>query len=266
MTEPPRSRSAQPRASVFAALAVLVLYGGLIVSLAWFFDAETLRASLASPRTFFSIQLSLVTATLSASLAVVVAIPAAYALSRHRFVGRELVDAILEFPIIVSPAALGAMLLIFFNNPLGEWIQAHAMRFVFTVAGIVLAQFVTVLGVAARLLKTAFDEVPVELETVARTLGASPRHAFFTIALPLARRGLIAAFVLAWAKALGEFGATIMVAGTMAMRTETLPVAIFMRLASADIEGTVALILVLVVIGLTALYVAKRLLRKATHA
>jgi molybdate transport system permease protein len=212
------------------------------------------------------VRLSLVAATLAACLALALAIPAAYALSRYRFCGRELVDTVLEFPIIVSPAALGAMLLIFFNNPLGEWIQEHAMRFVFSFAGIVLAQFVTVLGVAVRLLKTSFDEVPAELETVARTLGATPRHAWFTITLPLARRGLIAAFILAWAKALGEFGATIMVAGTMAMRTETLPVAIFLRLASADIEGTVALILVLVSIGLAALYATRRLLGKAVHA
>ena len=86
---------------------------------------------------------------------------------------------------------------------------------------------------------------------VARTLGASPSRAFLTIGLPLARRGLLASGVLTWAKALGEFGATIMVAGTMAMRTETLPMAIYMRLSSADIEGTVALILVLLAIGLS---------------
>ena len=254
------------RTTIAAALAVLALYGGLILSRGWFFDGGALRGALLSERTLFSVRLSLVAATLAACLALVLAIPAAYALSRYRFRGRELVDTVLEFPIIVSPAALGAMLLIFFNNPLGEWIQEHAVRFVFSFAGIVLAQFITVLGVAVRLLKTSFDEVPAELETVARTLGATPRHAFFTVTLPLARRGLIAAFILAWAKALGEFGATIMVAGTMAMRTETLPVAIYLRLASADIEGTVALILVLVSIGLAALYVTRRLLGRAANA
>lgn len=254
------------KTTVAAALSVLLLYGGLILSLGWFLDSAALGSAVQSERTLFAVRLSLVAATLAASLAMLLAVPAAYALSRYRFRGRELVDTILEFPIIVSPAALGAMLLIFFNNPLGEWIQDHLLRFVFTFAGIVLAQFVTILGVAVRLLKTSFDEVPAELETVARTLGATPRHAFFTITLPLARRGLIAAFILAWAKALGEFGATIMVAGTMAMRTETLPVAIFLRLASADIEGTVALILVLVAIGLAALYITRRLLGKAAYA
>ena len=254
------------RTTIAAALAVLVLYGGLILSLGWFLDGGAFRGALLSERTLFSVRLSLVAATFAACLALVLAIPAAYALSRYRFRGRELVDTVLEFPIIVSPAALGAMLLIFFNNPLGEWIQEYAVRFVFSFAGIVLAQFITVLGVAVRLLKTSFDEVPAELETVARTLGATPRHAFVTVTLPLARRGLIAAFILAWAKALGEFGATIMVAGTMAMRTETLPVAIYLRLASADIEGTVALILVLVSIGLAALYITRRLLGRAAHA
>jgi len=254
------------RITVAAALLVLLLYGGLIVSLGWFLDSAALRAAVQSERTLSAVRLSLVAATLAATLAMLLAVPAAYALSRYRFRGREWVDTILEFPIIVSPAALGAMLLIFFNNPLGEWIQDRLLRFVFTFAGIVLAQFVTILGVAVRLLKTSFDEVPAELETVALTLGATPRHAFFTITLPLARRGMIAAFILAWAKALGEFGATIMVAGTMAMRTETLPVAIFLRLASADIEGTVALILVLVAIGLAALHLTRRLLGKVAYA
>lgn len=252
--------------SIAAALTVLALYGGLIVSLTWFFDAPTFQAALGSGRTLFSVRLSLIAATVSTLLALLLAIPAAYALSRFSFRGREAVDTVLEFPIIVSPAALGAIILIFFNNPLGEWVQANLMNFVFAFSGIVLAQFVTILGVAVRMLKTAFDAVPKELETVARTLGASPRHAFFSVTLPLARNGLIAAFILTWAKALGEFGATLMVAGTMAMRTETLPIAIFMRLSSADIEGTVALILVLVAIGLAALYVARRLLRSTIHA
>ncbi len=248
------------RASVAAALAVLAIYAGLIVSLLWFFDTGILRETLFSERTLFSVRLSLMAATLATLLALFLAIPAAYALSRYRFWGKEAADTVLEFPIIVSPAALGAIILIFFNNPLGEWIQENVIYFVFGFAGIVLAQFVTVLGIAVRMLKAAFDAVPLELETVARTLGASPRYSFFTVTLPLARNGLIAAFILAWAKALGEFGATLMVAGSMAMRTETLPIAIYMRLSNADIERTVALIVVLVSIGLTALFTARHIL------
>jgi molybdate transport system permease protein len=110
------------------------------------------------------------------------------------------------------------------------------------------------------------DEIPVRYEAVARTLGASPGKAFLTITLPLSRRGIYAASILSWAKALGEFGATITIAGSMAMKTETLPIAIFMRLSSAEIEGTVVLILILVSIGLSILYVVRFLSRGASYA
>lgn len=250
------------RVTVAFALAVLTIYGLLIASLFYFFDGGAIVDALSSKRVLFSIQLSLVAASAATGLALAVAVPAAYALSRFQFPGREIVDAILEFPIIVSPAALGAIILIFFSNPIGTWIQEHGLQFVFAFSGIVLAQFIAVLGVAVRFIKSAFDQVPRRYEMVARALGASPARAFFTISLPLARRGLLASGVLTWAKALGEFGATIMVAGTMAMRTETLPIAIYMRLSTADIKGTVALILVLLALGLSALYVAKFLFRE----
>lgn len=253
------------KTSIAVAGLVLIIYGGLIISLIWFLDGERLFQSLFSERTLFSVSLSLVTATIATLLALFLAIPAAYALSRYSFVGKGIIETVLEFPIVVSPAALGAIILIFFNNPLGKWLQTHVVYFVFSFSGIVLAQFITILGLATRMLKTAFDEVPIELEITARTLGGSPRHVFFTITLPLARNGLGAAFILTWAKAFGEFGATLMVAGSMAMHTETLPIAIFMRLSSADIEGTVALIIILISIGLTALYTARRLLRRTIN-
>ncbi len=240
--------------TIASALFILLFYGGLIASLTYFFDGKVLWETFISERTLFSIRLSILAASMASILALIIAVPAAYALSRHLFRGRMIVDTILEFPIIVSPAALGAILLIFFNNPLGEWVQRHMMTFVFVFPGIVLAQFVTILGIATRLVKSTLDEIPPSYEQVARSLGATPGRAFMTITLPLARRGLLAAFILSWAKAMGEFGATIMVAGTMAMRTETLPVAIYMRLATADITGTVVLIICLLFFGLGALY------------
>jgi len=240
--------------TIASAFFIFVFYGGLIASLAYFMDGRILLETLFSGRTLFSIRLSIVAATLASILALVIAVPAAFALSRNSFPGRMIVDTILEFPIIVSPAALGAILLIFFNNPLGEWIQKNVMTFVFVFSGIVLAQFVTILGIATRLVKSTMDEIPASYEQVARSLGATPARAFITITLPLARRGIIAAFILSWAKAMGEFGATIMIAGTMAMRTETLPIAIYMRLATADIGGTVVLIVCLLLFGLGALY------------
>jgi len=208
----------------------------------------------------------LYTATIATAISIAVAIPSAYALSRFQFKGKRTIDTILELPMIVSPAALGAMLLIFFNNPIGMWIQKTTVQFVFAVNGIILAQFVTTAGIATRLMKSVLDEIPTRYEEVARSLGATPAKAFITITLPLSRNGIIAAAILSWAKALGEFGASITIAGSMAMKTETIPIAIFMRLASADIEGTVALILILAVIGLGTLYVARLLKGKMSRA
>ena len=245
------------RLTLSAAMMIVIIYGGLLCSLGYYFNAGRFVETLLSERTLFSIGLSLGAATLATGLALIVAIPAAYALSRYRFFGRQIVDTLLELPLIVSPAALGAMLLIFFTNPAGTWIQEHIAQFIFTVAGIVLAQFITVVGIATRFVKAAFDEVPIGLEGVARTLGASSPRAFVSVTLPLARKGILAATALTWAKAMGEFGATITLAGTMAMRTETLPVAIYMRLSGADIEGTVVLVLMLVGIGLGALLAAR---------
>lgn len=249
--------------SIAFSFATFGLYAALILSLFYFFRGDMLLETILSQRTLFSIRLSVLAATLSTLASLVIAVPAAFALSRYDFPGKRAVDTILELPMIVSPAALGAMLLIFFNNPLGVWIQDHGAQFVFTFYGIVLAQFITICGVSTRLVKAAMDEIPVRYEAVARTLGASPGKAFLTITLPLCRRGVVAASILSWAKALGEFGATITIAGSMAMKTETVPIAIFMRLSSAEIEGTVVLILILVSIGLSILY-AVRLLSKGT--
>ena len=242
------------RFSISFSFTIFFLYAGLILSLFYFYNGSLFLETLSSPRTLFSIQLSLFTASVTTLISILFAIPAAYALSRFRFIGREIVDTILELPLIVSPIALGAMALIFFNTPTGTLLQEKGVQFVFTIYGIFLAQFITTVGIAVRLIKAAMDEIPGRFEEVARTLGASPAKAFFTVTLPLSKKGILAASILTWAKALGEFGATITIAGSMSMKTETIPVAIFMRLASADIEGTVVLVLILIGIGLGVLY------------
>lgn len=254
------------RVLFFSIGATFFIYSGLILSLFYFFDGALFLQTLFSERTLYSIGLSITAATFATLLSVIIGIPTAYTLSRFNFKGKDLIDSTLELPMIVSPAALGAMLLIFFNNPLGEWIQENTAGFIFTVYGIILAQFITTLGVAVRLIKTTMDEISPRYEDVARSLGATPFRAFFTTTLPLSKKGIIAASILTWAKALGEFGATITIGGSMAMKTETIPVAIFMRLSSADIEGTVVLILMLVTMGMSLLYITRLISRKSANA
>jgi molybdate transport system permease protein len=252
------------KATLIAALLLFLFYILLIFSLLNFFEGRNFLKVFLAPDILFSIRLSLAAATLATLLAVAIALPAAYALSRLNFPGKKIVDTFLELPMIMSPVALGAALLIFFNTRSGTVIQEKGILFVFEFPGIVLAQFATIAGLAARLMKTALDEISPRYEAVARSLGSSAWGAFWKVTLPLSFRGLVSAVILCWAKAVGEFGATVTLAGTMAFKTETMPTAIFMALASADIQKTIILILILVGIGLTALY-AVRLVEKRPH-
>lgn len=240
-----------------ASVALFLFYFALLLSLLFFFGARRFWEVLLHPSTLFSIRLSLVAATLATLLAVAVGLPAAYALSRFEFPGKHVLDTFLEIPMIISPIALGAALLVFFNTPLGTLIQSKGIYFVFEVPGIVLAQFASVAGLATRLMKSSLDEIAPRYEAVARSLGLSPWRAFCKVTLPLSLRGIMASIILAWAKAVGEFGATVTLAGAMPGKTETLPVAIFLALGSANVERAVVLILILAFLGLVTLYAVR---------
>jgi molybdate transport system permease protein len=248
------------RAATVSALALLVLFFVIIiVSMLSYTDWRTMGSALLSSETLFAIKLSLLTATITTILAIAIAVPVAYAISKNNFFGKSLVDSLLDLPIVVSPIAIGAALLVFFNTPLGASINNNLIRFVFSVPGIVLAQFTIVSALAIRLLKSTFDGIDVRFEQVGRTLGCSKPEAFFRIILPLAKDGLIAAGILTWARAVGEFGATVTLAGATAMRTETLPISIYLSLASANIGQAIALIFILVIISLIALLLIRKI-------
>lgn len=262
MEQPVKAKLGLKRTMIMSATGIFFLYLILVVSVFYFFKPAVSFNILTSSRTLYSLGLSLFAATAATCIAIVLAIPAAYALSRYDFFGKPLIDTFLELPLVVSPAALGAMVLIFFNNPLGSWLNEHAGNFTFTVSGVILAQLIAVLGIAVRLIKAVMDEVPVRYEHVARSLGATPYYTFKNIVLPICKGGIVSASILTWAKAFGEFGATITIAGSIPNKTETLPIAVFMRLSSADIEGTVVIILISVLIGLGVLHIYKRLSRQ----
>jgi molybdate transport system permease protein len=249
------------RVATISALALLaVFFFGIVASLLAFTDWDTFISALLSREILYAIRLSLMTATIAAVIAMVIAVPVAYAISRTRFPGKDIVDSLLDLPIVISPVALGAALLVFFSTPLGAAIDDNFIKFVFSVPGIVLAQVTVISALAVRLLKSTFDSIDPRFEQVARTLGCSQPEAFARITLPLARDGLIASGILTWARAIGEFGATVTLAGATAMKTETLPTAIFLSLASADIEKAVAVIFVLVIIAVAALLAIRRII------
>jgi molybdate transport system permease protein len=249
------------RAATISALAILALFFlAIIVSMLAYTHWDTFLAALFSSEILFAIRLSLTTATIAAAISLIIAVPAAYAISRASFPGKDIVDSLLDLPIVISPVALGAALLVFFNTPPGAAINNNVIQFVFSAPGIVLAQVTVISALAIRLLKSTFDSIDPRFEQVARTLGCSQPEAFFRVTLPLARDGLIASGILTWARAVGEFGATVTLAGATAFRTETLPTAIFLSLASADVEKAIAVIFVLIIIAIAALLTIRKLI------
>jgi len=248
------------RAATISALALLtIFFVGIIISLLTYTSWATFLSALLSKEILFAIRLSIFTATVAMVISVIIAVPVAYTISRTQFWGKDIVDSMLDLPIVISPIALGAALLVFFNTPIGTGINDH-LQFVFAVPGIILAQITVISALAIRLLKSTFDSIDPRYEQVSRTLGCSKLEAFFRVVLPMAKDGLVASSILTWARAVGEFGATVTLAGATIMKTETLPIAIFLSLASADIEKAIAVIFILIVVSIVALLTIRRLI------
>ena len=248
------------RTATMGVLAFLTLFFiTLVVAMVVYSDWDTLISTLISEEILFAVKLSLITATIATIISVIIAIPTAYAISQAEFPGKNIVDTILDLPIVISPIALGAALLVFFNTAIGKGMENHVIRFVFEVPGIILAQFTVISALAVRLLKSTFDSIDPRYEQVGRTLGCSKLKVFFRVTLPLARDGLIASTILAWAKAMGEFGATVTLAGATPFKTETLPIAIFLSLATADVEKAVAVIFILIIIATLGLIALRKI-------
>ena len=237
-------------------LVILLFFLGALVR--EFFTSQTVRP-LRPDEIWFAIRLSLLTATVSSTGTVMAAVPIAYYLTRYRFRFQDLIDTFLDLPLVLSPIALGAMVLIFLNTGLGSMIEKVTGGIVFGFKGIIVAQFFVIIGLGIRQVKLAFDAIDPEFENIARTLGCSQYQAFRKVTLPLAARGILSAFLLVWARAVGEFGATITIAGATTMKTETIPTAIFLSFESADIHSAAVFILILVAVSLTLLYGTRKL-------
>ena len=249
------------RAATISVLAILTIFiVGIVVSMLTYTKWDTFVSALFSEEILFAVRLSVTTATVAAVISILIAIPVAYTISRTDFPGKDIVDSLLDLPIVISPIALGAALLVFFNTPVGAAVDDNIVKFVFAVPGIILAQVTVISALAIRLLKSTFDSIDPRYEQVGRTLGCSKLGAFLKITLPLAKDGLIASAILTWARAVGEFGATVTLAGATAMKTETLPTAIFLSLASADVEKAIAVIFILMIIAVVALLSIRKII------
>lgn len=242
----------------FTMLLPLVILTGyfllLVGSQSAFFSLSGFFEQLSQADTRSAIALSLLAATASSAVAVALAIPSAYALARLDFPGKRLVDTFIDLPMVLTPIALGTLILMAWNTAFGRILDSFGLTFPFTMAGVILAQFTVVVAISVRMLKATFEQVSPRQEQVARLLGCSAFGSFLHVTLPLARRGILAAIILTWARAVGEFGATVMVAGTARGQTATLPSSIYLAMSMADLPRAVTLVVILIGISLLVLF------------
>lgn len=194
-------------------------------------------------------------------LAAVAGTAAAYGLSRWRWPGRDLLDAVLTLPLVLPPTVLGYYLLVLLGRRgvLGEKLAALGIELVFTWQGAVIAASVVAFPLVFKSARAAFENVDPQLESAARVLGVREAGVFFRVTLPLAARGIVAGVLLAFARALGEFGATLMIAGNLPGRTQTLSVAIYEAVQGGDDATANFLVLVTSITCIVVLLAAGRL-------
>ena len=241
---------------------VLLVVLLLAADIAFTSPAHFIQA-LNKPEIRFAVRLTLVSCTISALLSVWVATPLGYLLSRFKFRGRWLIDTAIDVPVVLPPLVIGLSLLILFHLPLGgmnlEDITQKYLGFRVTYAqpAVVLAQFSVACAFAVQTMRITFDQIDTRAEQVALTLGCRRSQAFLQVVLPQAWRGIIAAFTIAWARSLGEFGPILVFAGATRMKTEVLSTTVFLELSVGQLEAAVAVSLVMVVAAMAVLGVVR---------
>jgi molybdate transport system permease protein len=208
--------------------------------------------------------LTLKVAGVATLLTFLVGVNLAFLVARSRFWGREGLDAFCTLPLVLPPTVLGYYLIVIIGRQgwLGHWLQATwGISLIFTWQGAALAAAVVSLPLIFKSARAAFEEVDANLENAARTLGLSEAAIFFRVSLPLAWRGILAGAMMAFARSMGEFGATLMVAGNLPGKTQTLSIAVYDAVQAGNDAGATMLVLLISVVCITILVVSSRALK-----
>ena len=213
--------------------------------------------------------LTLKVSALATLLALIAGVACARALGRRRGLGRDVAESLLTLPLVLPPTVLGYYLLVLLgrNGAIGGWLYSQlGVSLIFTWQGAVIAAAVAAFPLILRSARAAFAEVDAQFEQAARTLGLAEAAIFFRITLPLAWRGVGAGALLAFARAMGEFGATLMVAGSLPGRTQTLSIAIYNAVMAGDDASARTLVLISLVTAVIILILAAQLLQRSPRA
>lgn len=218
--------------------------------------------SFFSDPAWIALRLSLKVACWATLLALIFGMAFGYLLARKRFPGRELLDAILTLPMVMPPTVLGYYLLVIIGRegPVGALLQHHfGINLIFTWQAAVIAAAVVAFPLVLKGARAAFETVDMQLEQAAKVLGVSSFGVFLRVTLPLAWRGVLGGTLLAFARSMGEFGATLMVAGSIPGKTQTLSIAVYEAVQAGQDDSANVLVIITSVVCITVLVVANKL-------
>ena len=268
----------------FAGIYLLLIVALLVADLQFSSIADLCKL-ISDPNVQYSISLSVISSSIASILAMWIAVPTGYWLARFdsnqstsfaRRLIKKLIFALLDIPIVLPPIVVGISLLVLFQTPAGKQLDSifvaviHYLGFdqvtgiTYEIPAVILAQFTVVTAFAIRTMRRCYAQIDPRPEQVARTLGASDYQAFAKIAFPQSLGGMVAAFTLAWARAIGEFGPVLIFAGTARLKTEVLPTTIYLSFQSGDLRSAVSASMILIFIALTVLILVRWLAPERT--
>lgn len=215
--------------------------------------AEVVDSTL-SAEMLYSIRLSLTTSAISVAVVMLLAVSIGYVLARFRFPGHQLLRTVVDLPMAFPELVLGlCLLLLFGHDPLAGWLKQLGINVVFSKTGIAIAQIFTAAPYATRVVYAAFRSISPRYEMVARSLGCGQWTAFWKVTLPMARGGLFAGAVIAFARCMGCFGTVLILAGGTRMHTETLPITLYLNISYGNLAMAMTSGILLILISLAAI-------------
>jgi molybdate transport system permease protein len=245
---------------VLPSLLLLALLGLPVLALLWRAGTEGMLSLIAQPSALSALKLSLLTSTLSMLITIATGTPLAFVLARRKFRGKTLLELVIDLPIVLPPSVAGIALLIAFGRQgvFGSWLGAIGLTLPFTTTAVVLAQTFVSAPLFVRAARIGFAEIEHQIVEAAYVEGSNEWQLFRYLMLPLAGRAVLSGAILAWTRAIGEFGATILFAGNLEGVTQTMPLAIYLGL-ERSLGIALALSTVLVFVSFLLLLVTRRL-------
>lgn len=245
-------------------LAIVVIFIIANILMILIEGAPHIKEAIFSREIQFAIKMSIGTATISTIIVMFFAIPSGYILERRDFIGKRLMSGILEIPLSLPYLVLGVCLLTLFASDFGKTLRKLGFPVVFHRNGIVLVQILINIPFAISMVRNTVSQIDPKLEFIASKLGASSWYVFYSIVLGMSKQSLLSIGLICWSRALGEFGATLMLVGVTRMKTETLPGSIYLNISTGNNELAMATSILLLIIALLVQVVSRYLTKDNT--